>query len=98
MWLQFKAKYRLYMCRQGFVFAMQWKSDRDQVVQQGSKVIDILSKAIATSEGEDSGLPGTGCVQRAYEMLEKRFDEELGGFGKAPKFPQPSEKHLWLAN
>ena len=52
-----------------------------------------LSKSLST-EGEGAkegvGLPGTGCIQRGYEMLEKRFDEELGGFGKAPKFPQPS--------
>lgn len=41
-----------------------------------------------SSEGR--GMPGTGCIQRAYEMLDKRFDEQLGGFGNAPKFPQPS--------
>ena len=60
-------------------------------MQQGTKVIDMLKKVTAGPEGEAPGLPGSGCVQRAYEMLEKRFDEDLGGFGKAPKFPQPSK-------
>ena len=42
-------------------------------------------------EGDGGGLPGTGCIQRGYEMLEKRFDSKYGGYGNAPKFPQPSE-------
>ncbi len=69
---------------------MQWKDNREELVQQGTRFIDILSKSIAGSDSEVSGLPGTGCIQRGYEMLEKRFDEKLGGFGNAPKFPQPS--------
>ena len=61
-------------------------------MQQGNKIITILSEALAEGAGdpEGCGLPGTGFIQRAYEMLDKRFDEQLGGFGNAPKFPQPS--------
>lgn len=80
-------------CKSTVLFVhMQWESDREGIVQQGTKIIDILKKTMA-GQGEAPGLPGTGCVQRAYEQLEKRFDEELGGFGNAPKFPQPSK--LW---
>lgn len=28
-------------------------------------------------------------MDEAYEQLEQRFDWENGGFGEAPKFPQP---------
>ena len=66
----------------------QWKTDHERIRQQGSKIIDVLSQAIAVSPSDDS-LPGTGCVQRGYEMLEKKFDSEYGGFGSTPKFPQP---------
>lgn len=69
---------------------MQWKADREGIIQQGVRVIDALSESVSSSDGESSGVPGTGCIQRGYEMLDKRFDEELGGFGNAPKFPQPS--------
>ena len=69
---------------------MQWQDNREELVQQGNKFIDILSKSLAGADGKASSLPGTGCIQRAYEMLEKRFDDKLGGFGNAPKFPQPS--------
>lgn len=73
---------------------LQWETNREEVVQQGVKIIAVLSESLSPSEGVEGnkGLPGTGCIQRAYEMLEKKFDEELGGFGKAPKFPQPSMK------
>ena len=52
--------------------------------------MDAISKAL---EGGDSSgsdrVPAAGCVQRAYEMFNSRFDDEFGGFGDAPKFPQP---------
>ena len=70
--------------------AEQWNKNSDKLIEQGSRIIDAISKAIAVSAGEQ-GLPGTGCVQRGYEMLEKRFDSQYGGYGNAPKFPQPSE-------
>ena len=48
------------------------------------------------SSSGDQGLPGAGCIQRGYEMLEKRFDSKYGGYGSAPKFPQPSEPHNYV--
>ena len=82
--------------------AEQWKKDRDRIVQQGSRIIDAISKAVSVSgkgqEGEGGGLPGTGCIQRGYEMLEKRFDSKYGGYGNAPKFPQPSERQCSAFN
>ena len=68
---------------------LQWKDGREELVQQGTKFVDVLSKSL-TGSSKESSIPGTGCIQRGYEMLEKRFDEQLGGFGNAPKFPQPS--------
>ena len=73
--------------------AEQWNKDSTKLVEQGNRIIDAISKAIAVSGGEQ-GLPGTGCVQRGYEMLEKRFDSQNGGYGNAPKFPQPSELNV----
>lgn len=72
--------------------ASKWKDDQSELVLQGTKIVEALSKAVvppAREEG-DPQLPAMGCIQRAYEMLEGRADRELGGFGKAPKFPQPT--------
>ena len=50
--------------------------------------MDAISRAV-TAPGSDEGLPGNHCVQQAFESLEGQFDEQHGGFGAAPKFPQP---------
>ena len=70
--------------------AERWKKDRERIIQQGTRIINAISEAVSASRA-DQGLPGTGCIQRGYEMLEKRFDSQYGGYGNAPKFPQPSE-------
>ena len=66
----------------------QWQDDSERIREQGSKIIDLLAKAVTVTPS-DEGLPGTGCIQQGYEVFERQFDAELGGFGKAPKFPQP---------
>ncbi len=71
------------------VSSLQWKSDQNRMIQQGTKVIEALSQAVSLSSSADTSLPGRGCVQRGYEMLEGRFDSTHGGFGREPKFPQP---------
>ena len=50
--------------------------------------MDAISRAV-TSPGPGEGLPGNRCMQQAFESLEGKFDEQHGGFGAAPKFPQP---------
>ena len=50
--------------------------------------MEAISKVIAVAPS-DPNLPGTGCIQRGYQLLESKFDVDYGGFGSAPKFPQP---------
>lgn len=52
--------------------------------------MEALRKMVSVSPGEEGeGPPGSSCIQRAYQMLSSREDKEHGGFGTAPKFPQP---------
>jgi len=56
--------------------------------------INRLSDEITTAlKHEEAGLPGNALdesvLQSAYEELCRRFDEQHGGFGAAPKFPTP---------
>ena len=49
---------------------------------------------------EDSGdatHAGQASVDKCYQMLEKSYDPEMGGFSSAPKFPQPGEKNNTIA-
>ena len=36
------------------------------------------------------------AMDSCSQMLTARYDDRLGGFGKAPKFPRPSELNLLL--
>ena len=56
------------------------------------KDINRLSDEVtAALRHEEAGLPGSALdeavLQAAYEELCRRFDEQHGGFGAAPKFP-----------
>lgn len=74
----------------------QWKKNKDKIEEQGSVIMDALTRATAAQETSE-GLPGNRCVQQAFESLERKFDEQHGGFGGAPKFPQPCESLGGLA-
>ncbi|XP_064613333.1 spermatogenesis-associated protein 20-like isoform X2 [Liolophura sinensis] len=66
----------------------QWKAKREKLAEQSSAILDALAKA--TSLGETGKIPGQEVISKGYKAIEKTFDEQMGGFGKAPKFPQPT--------
>jgi uncharacterized protein YyaL (SSP411 family) len=67
--------------------AEAWREQRDRVTDQGRRVVARLAAASALQESAD---PLTeDLLRRAYANLQQIFDEDWGGFGGAPKFPQP---------
>ena len=66
-----------------------WKNDRDGIVKHGDEVAKQLSE-MAASEASAADKPGRASLASGLSQLAKRFDEEHGGFGSSPKFPQPS--------
>ena len=65
--------------------AEAWRDERDKVTLQGEKVIEAISRQAPASDE-----PLTEQVLRdAHEGIRQAFDPEWGGFGPAPKFPQP---------
>jgi uncharacterized protein len=72
--------------------AEAWRDRRDQVMDQGARVVEALARSPASSTE-----PLTDQVLReAFEGLRRAFDSEWGGFGAAPKFPQPMTLDLLL--
>jgi uncharacterized protein len=67
--------------------AEAWRERRDDVESQGKRVVEAISRA--------SALPGSpepltdGIETQALDGLARAFDDRWGGFGGAPKFPQP---------
>ena len=62
-----------------------WRDEREKVLAQGTHVVEAIGRRVAPSEE-----PLTEDLLRdAHAGLRGAFDAELGGFGPAPKFPQP---------
>ena len=52
--------------------------------------MDKLSeRSISQSKQELSDLAVEKILTKGFETLQSRFDNQYGGFGAAPKFPQP---------
>ena len=63
-----------------------YRDRRSEVLASGSRLVEALARA---SEPGTPGEAGIALLDTAWEALASRFDDEHGGFGGAPKFPQP---------
>ena len=65
-----------------------WKTDRKNVLEHGATVIEQL-KQYAGGGAPTGGAPTAEVLTTCLNQLTRTFDDELGGFGEAPKFPRP---------
>jgi len=72
-----------------------WRQRRHEIVDQAGRMTAALSQA-ALLPASDADLPGSEVVDRARDALRRRFDDRWGGFGQAPKFPQPDNLEMLL--
>lgn len=82
-----------YYGRPGFksvleALAKQWKEDRKKFTESGTKVIQILRRMGGIAGG--TKVPGIDSWTKCCTQLSKSYEPRFGGFGGAPKFPQPS--------
>ena len=64
-----------------------WNERRDDVTSQGKQLIDHIGGSAHLRASSD--VITEEVLQKAFKQLEVSFDAEYGGFGGAPKFPQP---------
>ncbi|MGH8903873.1 MAG: thioredoxin domain-containing protein [Egibacteraceae bacterium] len=72
-----------------------WTQRRDHVLDTGRRLTDHLRRS------QDLGDPGAADAQaagRAAEACVRQWDDRLGGFGAAPKFPQAMTIDFLLAH
>ncbi|WP_243304134.1 thioredoxin domain-containing protein [Geothrix oryzisoli] len=72
-----------------------WREDRSGVVAQAGSLATELRRQAAVERGD--GLPDDAWFKAALQQLRQGFDARWGGFGPAPKFPQPMAVELILA-
>ena len=71
-----------------------WTNQRDQVAEQGAQLRDHIERDARPLAAGDE-LP-TGWEPEVVDRLDRQFDAQLGGFGRAPKFPQAMTIDLLL--
>lgn len=64
-----------------------WQTRRAEL-RKGAQEITAHLQQTASLSGQ-AGLLDTGLFNRATSQIQRSFDSERGGFGSAPKFPQP---------
>jgi hypothetical protein len=79
-----------------------WAAQRVQIMAQGDELVRALADALAVRHADDGSQAGAGDRTDALQMAAARaatglrdalmpaFDQIDGGFGGAPKFPQPA--------
>jgi uncharacterized protein len=67
--------------------SLAWKNDRHNIMSVSERVVDHLKRAETTPL---SGRPlGKDLLEAVDQNLMQAFDWGFGGWGQAPKFPQP---------
>ncbi len=64
--------------------AESWRTRRQELTETAEAMRDWLRREVQPAESREENLP-----QKAAEQLMGIYDEEYGGFGRAPKFPTP---------
>jgi uncharacterized protein YyaL (SSP411 family) len=70
-----------------------WKLRYDMVMESADRIISVLRGIDKSGQGPDMDF---SVLERAYNELAGRFDEEYGGFSGAPKFPTPHNLFFML--
>ena len=76
--------------------AEAWQMQRVELEQQGQELLEQLDAGNAIgADGENVLLTGA-ILDGAFNKMAAQFDSVYGGFGSAPKFPQPANLDFLL--
>jgi uncharacterized protein YyaL (SSP411 family) len=70
-----------------------WKNRRQELVNSGQMISKSLANS-AVSSGKKE--PSAQMLRDAFDYSQRTFDSTNGGFGPAPKFPQPANLSMLL--
>ncbi|XP_021929202.1 spermatogenesis-associated protein 20 isoform X2 [Zootermopsis nevadensis] len=72
--------------------SQQWKDSRQKFSESGAMIVEIMRRTSildAASSGTNVEVPGEACWKTCIQQLTRSYEPQHGGFGEAPKFPQP---------
>jgi uncharacterized protein len=71
-----------------------WRNKREDVLEQAGRVAEVVGEHMSAREAPAA--LGAEQVSRAAQALLQMLDRTEGGFGGAPKFPQPANLEFLL--
>ncbi|XP_068761701.1 spermatogenesis-associated protein 20-like isoform X1 [Montipora capricornis] len=76
----------------------QWEENRDKLTQQANIILEAIQQHTGEmhKQSEAGDMPSTECIGKLFSDMKTSFDEEYGGYGGAPKFPQASNFNFLL--
>jgi len=86
--------------RPGFLTLLEqlhqvWQTRHGEIAASAADMHDRLRET-ASSDVTSWAIPGEDVLHKACQLFKQSYDPEDGGFGSAPKFPQPGIPQLLL--
>ncbi|ASA22365.1 hypothetical protein B9T62_17175 [Paenibacillus donghaensis] len=76
----------------------KWEQDGSALDKLGDDLLAELQTAERKNrEGDAASGGGEALLHEAFQLYQRQFDEQYGGFGNAPKFPSPHNLSYLLA-
>jgi uncharacterized protein YyaL (SSP411 family) len=69
--------------------ANAWENQREELLTGGKQLTSVIERQMAFSASDKPSHLQTDTITAAYKKLRHDFDPRHGGWGNAPKFPQP---------
>jgi len=66
-----------------------WQNRRTELLQSGRQLVNAVRNQNELSLPHQSAELTSATLTSAFQALQTSFDQRYGGWGKAPKFPQP---------
>ena len=91
--LSFLVSFHVTSSQSDSVFFFQWEQNREKLTQQANIILTAIQQHTGEMHkgSETEGMPSTDCIDKLLNDMSTSFDEEYGGYGGAPKFPQACE-------
>jgi uncharacterized protein YyaL (SSP411 family) len=66
-----------------------WQNRRQELIEGSQQLVNAIGQQMAVADGVKREEVKRETLEAAFESLSRSFDEVRGGWGGAPKFPQP---------
>ena len=76
-----------------FFMVFQWEENKEKLNKQANVILKAIQQHTQEMHkpNEAGDMPSTECIDKLFNDMCTSFDDEYGGYGGAPKFPQACE-------